>query len=265
MKMGWMFALLFGGVTHAQQRTFVPTDSIVGNFSLVSVDTFGRIYLPAKDIIRQFYKQNDSVYTASLKSFIPTSMESSKSFRTLLFDEERSLVRFYDNTLTDIHGEIDLVGVGIQQPLLVCESFAGNTFWVLDGGMMRLVKVDRELQIVSQTENLIYLFDNDLPPAQMLEYNDFLYVLVPGKGVAIFDVFGTFIKLYPSNATRIGALNQYLLLQTGNQIEAVSNDGFLFADFTYTIPKGVKQFIFSNQQVYFLKEKALVTGAFQKK
>lgn len=261
----FVLLILLGNCLFSQNSTFVVSDSIVGKHELVSVDNFGRVYLVKNDIIKLFYSKNDTVYTASLKSFRPTSIESSKSFRTLLFDQERSVVHFFDNTLTDIHGGIDLVAAGIQQPLLVCESFSGNTFWVLDGGMMRLIKLNSDLAIVSQTENLVSLFHNDSPPAQMLEHNDFLYILIPSKGVAIFDVFGTFIKIYPTQATSIGALNNYLLLQNGNQIEAVSNEGFLMADFKYTIPNGVKQFIFSNQKVYFLKEKVLLIGSFQKK
>lgn len=248
-----------------QSSDFVVTDSIPGAYSEFSVDNFGRIYLCKNDVLLQHYAQNDTVYTASLKSFRPTSMESSKSFRTLVFDQDRSVVYFFDNTLTDIHGEIDLVANGIQQPVLVCESFAGNTFWVLDGGMMRLVKLSRDLEIISQTENLVTLFDQEELPAQMLEHNDYLYVLIPKVGVAIFDVFGTFIKIYPSKATSIGALNNYLLLKTGNQIEAVSNKAFLSPDFVYTIPTGVKNFIFSNQNVYFLLKDKLLIGHFAKK
>lgn len=256
--------LLLVTTTYSQTSKFIATDSIAGKFSQFSVDNFGRIYLCKNDVIQQHFGQNDTIYTASVKSFRPTSIESSKSFRTLVFDQERSVLRFFDNTLTDIHGQIDLVSAGIQQPVLVCESFAGNTFWVLDGGLMRLVKLNQDLEIISQTENLVSLFDNDQLPQQMLEYNDYLYVLIPAKGVAIFDVFGTFIKIFPTKATSIGALNNYLLLKTDNKIEAISNEAFLFPEFTYTIPNNVSHFLFSNQKVYFLKNNALLIGNFIK-
>lgn len=255
--------VLSGNYSSAQQSVFIATDSIMGNFSQFSVDNFARVYLCENDIISQHFGQNDTVYTTSLKSFRPTSIESSKSFRTMVFDQDRSVLHFYDNTLTDINGEIDLVSIGLQQPLLVCESFAGNTFWVLDGGLMRLVKVNRDLEIVSQTENLVSLFDNDNPPSQMIEQNDYLYILIPNKGVAIFDVFGTFMKIYPTQALNIGVLNNYLLLQNETNIEAVSNVAFLMADFTYKIPENVIKFAFSNSKVYFLRKNGLVIGKFK--
>ena len=98
----------------------------------------------------------------------------------------------------------------------------------------------------------------------MIEQNDYLYILIPSKGVAIFDIFGTFIKIYPTRATNIGVLNNYLLLQDGRTIEAVSNIAFLTADFTYKIPENVMKFAFSNSKVYFLKKNGLVIGEFKK-
>lgn len=256
----------FGFALHGRSQTsdFIRTDSIMGKFTEFSVDNFGRVYLCKNDVISLYYHLNDTVYTTSLKSFRPKSMESSKSFRTLVFDPDRSLVHFYDNTLTDIHGEINLVNAGIQQPVLVCESFAGNAFWVLDGGLMRLVKLDQDINIVSQTENLVTLFDSDQEPSQMIEQNDFVFILLPGKGVAIFDVFGTFIKIYPTQAKRIGVLNNYLLLLYNDRVEAVLNEGFRDVSFTYTVPANVNRFIFSNEKVYFLMKDKLLIGHYKK-
>ncbi len=255
---GW-FSSSFG-----QSSDFLKLDSIVGRYTEFSVDNFGRVYLCKNDVLSLHYKLNDTIYTASLKSFRPRSLESTKSFRTLVFDPDRSLVHFYDNTLTDINGEINLVNAGIQQPILVCESFAGNNFWVLDGGLMRLVKLNQDLSIVSQTENLVTLFDSNQEPSQMLEQNDFLYILLPEKGVAIFDVFGTFIKIYPTQAKRIGVLNNYLLLLHDDRVEAIDNNGFRASSFTYAVPAGVKRFIFSNNKAYFLVDDKLLIGKYPK-
>ncbi len=249
---------------YGQEKTFVPTDTIKGQFDHFSVDNFGRVYLTKKDIIQQFYQSTKKpLYVASLKTLMPTSIESSKSFRVLVFDQERAVLHFFDNTLTDLRGEIDLLSAGVQQPWLVCESFGGNTFWVLDGGMMRLLKLNRDLEIESQTDNLSTIFGYEDQPAQMLEHNDFLYILIPNKGVAIFDIFGTFIKMYPTNASTIGVFNNYLLLRTNSTIEAVSNKAFLDTDFTYKVPTTTKAFAFSNDKVYFLTDVGLVSGMFK--
>jgi hypothetical protein len=194
----------------------------------------------------------------------PTSLESSKSFRTLVFDQERSVIHFLDNTLTDIHGEIDLVLMGVQQAVLVCESFAGNTFWVLDEANMRLIKMNENLEVISQTENLITLFEGENLPNQMIESNDFLFVCIPGIGVGVFDVFGTFIRMYPCAPDRIDVSNNYLLIQSGNKVEVVPLESFLDTELVYPLPEGVKEFSFSNDKVYLLKDNGLFIGSFEK-
>lgn len=264
-KISLIGLVLFATIVHGQNKTFIPRDTIVGDYEHFSVDNFGRVYLTKDDVIKQYYKETGQpAYSTSLKTLRPFSIESSKSFRTLVFDQERAVVNFFDNTLTDLNGQIDLFETGIQQPWLVCESFSGNSFWVLDGGGMQLVKLNRELEIITRIDNLSNLFGYDVQPKQMLEYNDFLYILIPNKGVAIFDIFGTFIKMYPTSAQSLGVFNNYLLLRTDNYVEAVSNQAFLFSDFNYLIPEGTTEFIFTKDKVYLLTNIGLVIGEFQK-
>lgn len=260
-----LFVLLMILVNHAHSQVagFVEKTNLKGEFNSFSVDNFGRIYCVKQDVLTQYNKDVEPTYSASLKSFRPTSIESSKSFRTLVFDKDRQVVRFYDNTLTDIHGEIELNVLGFQQPLLVCESFSGNAFWVLDGGAMRLVKLNEKLETVSQTENLITFFQGGDTPLQMLESNDYLYILIEGKGIAVFDIFGTFMKLFPTNATRMGSLNDHLLLLEDNHIKAIKNDAFMALEFAYPVPNETVDFFFTNEQVYFLTKSSLTIGHYK--
>ena len=252
-----IFQLAFG-----QSHQFIAKDSIIGKYDLFSVDNLGRTNLCRNDIIIQLDKTKDTLYAASLKTMRPSQMESVKTFRTLVFDKDRGVISFLDNTLTDINGEIDLMQLDILQPILACESYLGNSFWVLDAAQRNLLKLNSKLVIQTRTENLYQVFDYENPPTQMLEYNDFLYILIPDEGVAIFDVFGTFIKLYKTKATSIGVYDRYLLLQTGNKIEAIANKTFKSTDLIYTIPKGVKQFYFTHDKIYLLKQKSLLIGQF---
>jgi hypothetical protein len=49
-----------------------------------------------------------------------------------------------------------------------------------------------------------------------------------------------------------------------DKIEAVSNRNHLEADFSYPLPPGTIDFMFSNQKVYFLSKSKLMIGAYQK-
>ena len=258
-----LFIAIGAHFSYAQKVRFVASDSITGNFSMFTVDNFGRITVVQKDVIISFSNQLDTLFSTSVKSLRPTTIESSKSFRTLVFDQERSVIHFFDNTLTDIHGQIDLVNLDIQQPWLVAESFAGNTIWVLDAGSMRLIKLNENLEKVQITENLVTVFSNDKLPVQMMEYNDFLFVLIPGTGVAIFDVFGTFLRMHKTDATAIDVFKNYLIMQQGNEIHAVSYVQDDSPDQVFDIPKGTISFKFTSEKVYFLTEDALLVGAYE--
>ena len=256
--------LLTGLSLNAQDITFHVKDSLMGKFDQFSVDNFGRIYIAQKDVIVVYSDELDTLFTASLKSIRPTSIESSKSFRTLIFDEERSVIQFLDNTGTAIQDEVDLVNLDIQQPILVCESFGGNTFWVLDAGNLRLVKINAKLETVLVTENLTTVFDGDSLPTQMVESNDFLLVLVPGKGVAKFDVFGTYIDMYPCKAEAIDARKDYLFIKTAESLQIIPLKGLMEPEYVYDIPEGVRDFAYTREKVYLMKENGIFIGRYAK-
>jgi hypothetical protein len=142
----------------------------------------------------------------------------SKSFRVLLFDKERGIVKFLDNTLTPIEGEINLSDIDILQPGLVCESFNGNSFWVMDEENMQLLKVNQNLEILFKIESLNFLFQKGGVPTFMREYNDVLYVYFPNKGVATFDVFGTLLNYYDLNAKWVQLFDEYIVTLNQNQL-----------------------------------------------
>lgn len=249
----------------AQKFELLITDSIPGKFDVFSVDNLGRISLVSQDVIVQYNSDLSKLFTASLKTIRPTSIESSKSFRTLLFDQDRSVVQFLDNTLTNLYGDIDLVNLDIQQPILVCESFSGNNFWVLDAASLRLIKLDEKLNQVSITENLVDIFDDISMPTQMKESNDYLYIMIPDRGVALFDIFGTFMKLYPCKPTNIDAIDGYLLVQSENSLEVIKTKKLIETSENYTLPDGVKDFVYTHKCIYLLTDKGLMIGEFKAK
>lgn len=253
---------------YGQELMLEIQDSIPGDYSNFSTDNFGRIYLTNKDVVLEFSAEGDTLFSTSLKSVIPTSIESSKSFRSLIFDRERSVIHFLDNTLTDIYGEIDLARLEILQAELVCESFAGNTFWVFDAGTMRLIKLNENLETVSITENLASVLNNEELPIFMREFNDMLFILLPGQGIAVFDVFGTFIRIIPQKQARwfyvLGEI-LFVLTDKGIEVVALNRDFPPLTTTKYSVPKNTNQFSFHKDKVYFLTDSGLYIGVYKKK
>lgn len=248
----------------AQDVKFQCTDTLTGNFDRFSVDNFGKIYVVKKDVIIVFSEELDTLFTTSLKTIRPTSIESSKSFRTLLFDEERSVIQFLDNTGTAIQDEVDLVNLDIQQPILVCESFGGNTIWILDAGNLRLLKINDKLETVLITENLNTVFDGDSLPTMMKESNDLLLMLIPGKGIAKFDVFGTYMDIYPCQADAIDVRQDHLFIKSADTLQIVPLNGIMEPEFVYQIPTGVIEFAYTREKVYLMTKEGILIGHYAK-
>ena len=232
-------------------------DSISSNYTTFSIDNFENIYCTSKDVIVKYNSIFDTLFSSSLKSFIPNSIESSKSFRNLLFDNEKGSVKFLDNTLTEVYSDFDLVDQDILQPVLVCESFNGNAFWVLDEAGMQLLKLNQNLEVVTRIDNLGYLFDDKETPIQMFERNDELYIHFPNSGVAVFDSFGTFLKYIPLKSDWIDIQNNYLFSLINDQISILEFpflDEYAVLDFNIS---NASAFIYQKQKFYILSETAL--------
>ncbi len=230
------------------------------NVDLFSVDNFGYIYTSNKDVLVKYNYDLDTFFSASLKTFFPTSIEVSKSFRVLMFDKERGLVKFLDNTLTPIEGEINLQDLDILQAGLVCESFNGNSFWVLDEENMQLLKVNQNLEIILKIENLNFLFQDSQPPIFMREYNDELYIYFPGKGVATFDVFGTLLKFYDIKGKWIQLIDDYVAVLESNTIKFYQTpllDEVSEIVFKHTQSINNKRFQISNGKLYVQNNKGI--------
>ncbi|OIQ37323.1 MAG: hypothetical protein BM555_01035 [Crocinitomix sp. MedPE-SWsnd] len=269
MRLLLLILLILPALSKGAEIKFVQSHLIKGQFDNFSVDNLGRIYVNKEDVLIQFSSKFDTLFTASLKSIRPSFMQSSKSFRTLLFDYDRSVIKFLDNTLTDIDEDVDLVNIDIQQPHLVCESFVGNGFWVLDAGSNRLVKLNEKLEVSVTAENIANLFDSktqkyDLP-SQMLETNEYLFISYPGYGVALFDVFGTYINSYPCNPKNIGSFGNHLIVQTEEaKMHIVQLNELLEADYIYQLPSGVSDFYYTRERLYLLTNEGISIGQFKK-
>jgi len=182
---------------------------LLGEFTNFTVDNFGNIYTTNKDVIVKYNPNLDTLFSTSLKTMSVSTIEASKSFRVLLFDKNRGVISFLDNTLTDVNGSIDLAELDVLQAVQVCESFNGNAFWVLDQGGMQLLKVNQNFEVLSRVDNLNFLFENRDEPIQMFEKNDELIIHFKNQGVAIFDVFGTYLKFLPIKGKYVHKYNTY--------------------------------------------------------
>lgn len=252
MKTSLFTVILFLTFSVCGQNNLINfKDSLSVKSNFFAVDNFENIYTANGDVINKYNKNLDSLFSTSLKTIFPSSIEASKTFRVLLFDKERATIAFYDNTLTVINEDISLATLDIIQACLVAESFNGNSIWILDEGNMQLLKIDNKLNILLRVENLNHLFKNNIQATQMFEYNDILTIHFKNSGVATFDIFGSLLNFYPIDSDWI--------MMRYNRLYSIKNDVLSI----YELPlmdkvgsqklntKNIKQFHFTKNKILF--------------
>ncbi len=255
LKISFCCSVLLSG---AQTISFKLLDSIHGSIDEFSVDNIGNLYLTNQDVIVKLNAEHDTMFSASLKSITPQYIQASKSFRILTFDKDRSTIQFLDNTLSDLSGELDLFDLDVVRPILVCESFNGNSFWVLDAGSLRLLKVNEKMEVISQVDNLSFLNNSEKLPTKMLEYNDRLYILIPNERIMVFDVFGSYIRDFEFKSNDFSIQKNTILNYVSGQFNF-----FSLSDWRYKLShpfnlSQVDSFQFSNNMLYINTPTALL-------
>ncbi|MBK8502897.1 MAG: hypothetical protein IPL46_12175 [Saprospiraceae bacterium] len=88
-----------------------------------------------------------------------------------------------------------LIEMGFGEIELVAFSRDG-TIWIFDDHEQRLYKVDQKGNILLKGGDLRLIFDERLQPLQMTEAGEYLYLAIPGRGLMIFDFFGSINHKY---------------------------------------------------------------------
>jgi len=235
-------------------------DSVVGDFTAFSVDNVGNVYLSHQDVITKLDMNLDTVFSTSLKAHFPTFIQAVKNFRILTFDQERGIIQFFDNTLTPLTDGLNLFDLDMVQPILVCESFNGNSFWVLDAGTLRLLKVNEAFKVITEIENLSFLTSSESHPTEMVEYNDLLYILIPNQYILVFDAFGTLIKKLPAKTQWISIYKNAILqfnFPNFQFISALFNNSELACKWPLS---NIMSFHISNKFLYVLTKSGFFRG-----
>ncbi len=235
-------------------------DSIASKLTTFSVDNLGNIYLCHQDVITKLSPSFDTLFSASLKSHFPTFIQAVKNFRILTFDQERGVVQFLDNTLTPLGASLNLFDLNLVQPIHVCESFNGNSFWVLDAGTLRLLKISENFKVILEIENLSFLAEFTKHTSQMFEHNDLLYLVVPNEFMMIFDAFGTLIQKYPINSDWLYLYQNAILQYQYPNFGFINKLSFDETKACYWPIKNLLAFQITNKFLYALSENGFYKG-----
>ena len=179
----------------ANEYKLIHSQPLKGQF--LTTDKLGGAYVITTD--KQLLKidvANNRFATYSLVKYgQPTLIDASNPLKVMLFFNDYDIIVYLDNTLSE-KAVIRLQNMGAQQIDVACQSL-DNRIWVYDALLFKLRKIDEQLNIIRESDDLTLLFNAVIKPTFLLEADNRLFVNVPDVGIHVFDVFGAYSQTIP--------------------------------------------------------------------
>ena len=146
-------------------------------------------------------------------------VDATDPMNLLLYYPEYMTLITLDRTL-NITGEFQLYDMDIAEVTAVAMA-NDNNIWLHDLVRARIIKINRQGNILNESGNLNLLFEDITPPNFMMEHDNLLYVNIPDRGILVFDNFAAFVKTIPiKNLKNFQILDKQLIYEEGNTVNS---------------------------------------------
>ena len=255
-----LFSLTLGA--HAQdsayewkERIIYPIDST----GIWTTDVLGNLYVYSNQVINKFDSSGVLKFSQSIKSLGNINeIQVLNSMKLVTFSEEQQLICYLDNTLT-VNGDcLELDDKEVDFATAFAVSSRPDYLWVYDqmNSQLRLIATGADTRQQQSIANIRGLLNAEHIQS-LEEHNNQLYVFVNGKGIFIFDTYGSLVKSILSenikdmeaNETFLYLLKEEQLLvrkfETGREMEV-------------NLPlSGISEIHIDSKSIYFRTQKAI--------
>ncbi len=185
------------------------------------------------------------------------NVEAQNPWKAILFYQNFSTIVLLDKYL-NVLGNINLRSKNIFRVRAVTTSY-DNNIWLFDEQDNKLKKIDDSGNLLSESVDFRLIFDSVPAPQKIIDYDGFIYLYDPLKGLYLFDYYGSFkIKLTFLNWTYFSVIgksvygfdDQNLYKYTPPLPDVVK----------YKLPVGMQNsnsIKLSNYKIYILKDQQL--------
>lgn len=193
--------LLLCGLLPAQtqnnSKDYMLRAKVPAKARILTTDAFGNVYIVTHENELQKYDyQGNKLYWFNENRYGKISyVDATNPLKVLVHYADFSTIAILDNTLTQ-QGMIKLLDHGFLQVQALCLAL-DNNIWLYDEVAFRLKKLDNNLNLVTQSEDLSVQLGMTINPNHMLERDGYLWVNDPERGILVFDLFGTYYKTIP--------------------------------------------------------------------
>ncbi len=164
---------------------------------------------------------------------------------------------FLDNTLS----EVGRFGVDFNLPydIRAIGSSRDNNIWIYDATDYRLKKIDPQGATLLTSNPLESYLELEISPNLIIEYNNEVFIIEEGKGVAVFDNFGNYLRfLALGSAYSFSMIDNSMVYLKGNEIlkEQIGN---VFSDPMQitTVPSNLRTAYIIKNEVFYLENSCL--------
>jgi len=183
--------LILHGLSAQRAGDFVLSKNIPGEFTDVSVDNLGNIYVLNKsNQLRKLNPNGDSLAIFNdVRRYGKVSLvDVTNPLKIVVYYREFTTVIELDRFL-NIVNTIDLRKQNILQAKAVGLGYDNNV-WVYDELDAKLKRIRDDGTLVDQTTDFRLLFDSTPEPAVLRDQGGYVYLYDTAKGVYIFDHYG---------------------------------------------------------------------------
>lgn len=264
----FIWVLLIAGNVLAQEKSNYNWNSLsqinVPKEAVWAVDGLEQIYMADSKEVKKYASDGRLMFSQSIKALGKISqIEPINTMKLLLFSDQQQNLCYFDNTLSRMEKCVELSDRDVFNAHLVARSSQPDKFWVLDelNSSLRLLSIHKNGQ-EQEIKNLRGILNLD-QITQMIERGNRLFLLVPEKGVYIFDLYGSLIDYFEiKDAQCIDADEEHLFVLSKDVIviHPLNLDGNLEIELPV---ENISTFKIQNKKFFFRTESIVHKFALQ--
>jgi hypothetical protein len=209
----FIIAALLPVAAHAQDQLLY---SVPGNATGFTTDNTGKLYVIKADnsLVRYNEKGDSTAAYNELRNGRLTAVDALNPLKLVLYYGGFSRLVLLDRMMA-LKNSLDLRTLGITATTVVAASADGN-IWIFDNLNSRLKKMDEQMNMLSESNDLRQELADVLQPVFMAEQDRKLYLCDTASGVFVFDRYGTYITTFPiKNCKQLQVFGDKLVYPSG--------------------------------------------------
>lgn len=160
-------------------------------------DEMGFIYRVSSDYVEKYSNGVLSDYRFStLKYGSNAWLDLTNPLLPFLFFADQGTLVYLDNNLTMVEDPIFCNEI-IAGQIEAMGGSRGDALWMFEANNSKLIKANKQLEILYSSNNLSLQLDKTIHAAQIIEQANRVILVDPQNGLLVFSLFGTYERLIP--------------------------------------------------------------------